>query len=200
MRVLYLTNPKSWNQHVLPDYLRSQGEFVETYHDRLTDDYFQANLFDYLISDRYPFLIKEPILSRYKDRILNLHNSFLPYNRGNNPNFWGILEGPKLGGTLHYIDAGIDTGDIIDQFSIDYTDEETFYDTWVRIQEGLFHTFMENWPLVRKRVNSRICQNHNMATIHYKKDFAHVSDVLADGWKTTIEMARVLYHRKVSSQ
>ena len=47
---------------------------------------------------------------------LNLHPSLLPRYRGANPVFWTYFNGDKQAGvTLHFIDDGIDTGDIVAQ-------------------------------------------------------------------------------------
>lgn len=49
---------------------------------------------------------------------LNLHPSLLPAYRGPNPWFWVYYRGEKLGGvTLHFLDAGEDTGDMVSQRS-----------------------------------------------------------------------------------
>ena len=42
--------------------------------------------------------------------IINLHISFLPFNRGAHPNFWSHFDGTPSGITIHLIDEGIDTG------------------------------------------------------------------------------------------
>lgn len=46
---------------------------------------------------------------------MNLHISYLPWNKGADPNFWSCIDGTPAGVTLHHIDAGVDTGDIIAQ-------------------------------------------------------------------------------------
>ena len=49
---------------------------------------------------------------------INLHPSLLPKYRGRAPLNWAILNGEKmLGLTAHWIDNGVDTGDIILQKS-----------------------------------------------------------------------------------
>jgi methionyl-tRNA formyltransferase len=51
---------------------------------------------------------------------LNLHISLLPLNRGAHPAAWAIREGTKHGVTIHKIDSGLDTGEIVYQEEIDY--------------------------------------------------------------------------------
>ena len=43
---------------------------------------------------------------------INLHLSYLPFNRGKNPNVWSIIESTPCGATIHKIDEKIDTGKI----------------------------------------------------------------------------------------
>lgn len=53
-------------------------------------------------------------------RLFNIHFSLLPEYKGMYTSLLPILQGKKYSGvTLHYIDKGIDTGDIIDQTIID---------------------------------------------------------------------------------
>lgn len=61
-------------------------------------------------------LLTEQFLAIPKLGCINLHPSLLPSYRGPNPYFWMYYNQEKLGGvTLHFIDPGEDTGDIIDQ-------------------------------------------------------------------------------------
>lgn len=61
-------------------------------------------------------LLKSNIFTIPKYGTLNLHPSFLPKYRGPNPWFWTYYNFDKHGGvTLHYIDKGEDTGDIVYQ-------------------------------------------------------------------------------------
>ena len=63
-------------------------------------------------------LIREPLLSQTTELqfgAINLHTGLSPYSRGGNCNLFMLLEDkPQLmGATVHYIDAGIDSGDIV---------------------------------------------------------------------------------------
>lgn len=62
-------------------------------------------------------LIREPLLSAFKGRFLNLHLGLSPYYRGAGTNFWPLVNGEPeyVGGTFMHIDAGVDTGAIIHQ-------------------------------------------------------------------------------------
>jgi len=62
-------------------------------------------------------LIKEPLLSAFQGRFLNVHLGLSPYYRGSGTNYWPLVNGEPeyVGATFMHMDAGIDTGEIIHQ-------------------------------------------------------------------------------------
>jgi len=60
-------------------------------------------------------LLREPLLSEFEGRMINIHLGLSPYYRGAGTNFWPLVnrEPEYVGATIHYIDEGIDTGSII---------------------------------------------------------------------------------------
>jgi len=60
-------------------------------------------------------ILKDGIISNFDGRILNIHLGLSPYYRGAGTNFWPLVnrEPEYVGATIHYLDAGIDTGAII---------------------------------------------------------------------------------------
>ena len=74
---------------------------------------------DFIISFGYRHIINEDILKKKKN-IINLHVSYLPYNKGAHPNFWSFAENTPSGVTIHKIDKGVDTGNIIYQKLLDF--------------------------------------------------------------------------------
>ena len=59
-----------------------------------------------------PKIISKKLISLPEDGFINLHNSFLPFNRGKHPYFWTFIENCPYGVTIHKVDEGIDTGEI----------------------------------------------------------------------------------------
>jgi len=72
----------------------------------------------------FPFLIPAEILTIPKHGFLNIHPSLLPAYRGPHPLFWIFRNGDqeKTGVTLHWMDEGLDTGDILSQRPISLKD------------------------------------------------------------------------------
>ena len=86
------------------------------------------------------------------NKLFNLHFSYLPSYKGMYPSVWPILNFEEYGGvTLHEIDKGIDTGDIIKQSIIKIDKQETVNTLYRKyISEGTylvqqnFQTLIEN--------------------------------------------------------
>ncbi|MEO0369406.1 MAG: formyl transferase, partial [Pseudomonadota bacterium] len=55
------------------------------------------------------------LLSRLPKGVINLHTGLSPYSRGGNCILFELLEGrpEAIGGTIHFLDSGIDSGDIL---------------------------------------------------------------------------------------
>jgi len=60
-------------------------------------------------------ILREPLLSAFAGRLINIHLGLSPYYRGAGTNFWPLVnrEPEYVGATIHYLDAGIDTGPIL---------------------------------------------------------------------------------------
>ena len=69
---------------------------------------------DLIISCRYDYIFDADVIRIPKLGILNIHPGALPFYRGLFSPFHGLKNGEKrLGVTVHWIDEGIDTGNII---------------------------------------------------------------------------------------
>jgi len=72
--------------------------------------------FDVLLSCGYPFVIPKEVFSKAKYAI-NFHPTLLPKNRGKYVHYI-LINNEEFGGiTAHFIDEGLDTGDIIKKIS-----------------------------------------------------------------------------------
>jgi len=60
-------------------------------------------------------ILRQPVFDLAPMGALNMHSSILPDYRGTQAEFWQVLEGrvDTCGVTIHYIDAGVDTGQIV---------------------------------------------------------------------------------------
>ena len=71
-------------------WLRAQGEDVAQTSDALSTDVVSNRGYSFLISYGYRHILRNDILSLFPDKAINLHISYLPWNRGADPNFWSL--------------------------------------------------------------------------------------------------------------
>jgi methionyl-tRNA formyltransferase len=64
----------------------------------------------------FPHILREPLLRVPRAGSVNAHPALLPRHRGADPIFWTFFDDDaEAGPTLHWADAGVDTGDVIAQ-------------------------------------------------------------------------------------
>jgi methionyl-tRNA formyltransferase len=71
-------------------------------------------------------LLKEELIAAFPGRILNIHLGLSPYYRGAGTNFWPLVNGEPeyCGATIHFLDAGVDSGPIIAHVRPDLREED----------------------------------------------------------------------------
>jgi methionyl-tRNA formyltransferase len=78
---------------------------------------------DLICAACFPRLLPPAWLNRPRLGCLNLHPSLLPAYRGPEPLFWQFRNGEaRTGVTLHFMDEGADTGDIVAQAGVPFAD------------------------------------------------------------------------------
>jgi len=101
--------------------------------------------FDFVISYGYGHILKKSIIESSVAPVINLHISYLPWNRGAHPNFWSFFDCTPSGVSIHLIDEGIDTGPIIYQRYVNFPkDQITFSQTYRQLIVELESLFKEN--------------------------------------------------------
>ena len=82
-------------------------------------------------------ILKEPTLRAFRRRIVNIHPSLLPRFPGLEAWKQALVAGESVTGcTVHYVDAGIDTGEILGQREVPILDRDTPASLHARIQEA----------------------------------------------------------------
>ena len=107
-----------YNNHIaveLFDWIGSQGHKITHYSERLDSSWCQNQSFDLTVSYTYRYILTSDVIEALNNNVVNIHTSYLPFNRGADPNIWSILDSTPRGVTLHYIDAQLDHGDVIAQ-------------------------------------------------------------------------------------
>jgi phosphoribosylglycinamide formyltransferase-1 len=80
-------------------------------------------------------LLRAPLLDAFGGRILNIHPSLLPSYPGLNAWAQALEAGARESGcTVHYVDAGMDTGQIVAQAAVPVLSDDTAESLHSRIQ------------------------------------------------------------------
>lgn len=173
------------NKTKIINFLRNKKfNVVELGNKQITKSILKKN-FILIISFGYKRIIKESIIKKLNRPIINLHMSFLPFNKGAHPNFWSFVENTPKGITIHEISNGIDDGDIIFQkkFKLDpYLEKfSTFKKTYNYLFDALEILFMENFEKIINHTYSTKKQG-KFFTFHRKSDLP--KDLI--NWDTVI--------------
>lgn len=90
-------------------------------------------------------IIRENVLNEAGDGIINCHMGILPEYKGMDLPEWALLEGnkDKIGLTLHFMDSGIDTGEILKKVKIEYIKGETILDLRKRFEPIMVQSMVE---------------------------------------------------------
>ncbi len=146
--VLFLTNNE--NTDDLYRWLKEREPLVYKITNRLTEEMVRSLEPSFVVSFNYRHLIPEEVLALLPGKVVNLHISLLPYNRGAAPNFFSFIDDTPKGVTIHLVDRGLDTGDILCQREMFFDEEkETFSDTYNALMGEIKKLFRENWSMIR---------------------------------------------------
>jgi len=99
------------------------------------------------VSVMFGYMLRAPIRSLFPRECINLHPAYLPWNRGAYPNVWSIVERTPAGTTLHYVDDGVDTGDIIAQRRVEVAPHDTGETLYGKLEAASLELFRDTWPL-----------------------------------------------------
>ena len=102
--------------------------FIE--YDKLTDEKLVAEIkalkADIAVVCSFNYKVPKVLLDSVKGGFINVHPSLLPKYRGANPYSSVIINGEaETGVTLHFMDEGFDTGDLISQKKVSISEKET---------------------------------------------------------------------------
>lgn len=153
-------------------FLKKKGfEVVQHKNFNLSQAIIKKN-FELILSFGYKKIIKEKIIHQLNRPIVNLHMSYLPYNRGSHPNFWSFIDDTPKGISIHEVDKGIDTGPVIirKKFLSSNLRNKTLRSTYTMLFKELENLFMKNFnKILRNQYKKK--KYKSKGTFHLKKDF-----------------------------
>lgn len=160
----------------LINFLRSKKIKVNQYKNKKLS-YKIAKRYDYIISFGYRKIISKKIISKIKRPIINLHISYLPYNRGAYSNFWSFINNTPKGVTIHEIDNGIDTGKIIFRKKISFklNNKITFQSTYKVLILEIEKLFKKKYKMIISN-SYKPKKQLTKTRLNLKKDLPNISN------------------------
>lgn len=182
MNVLWLGPYRS----KLIEYVVSYGDRVLVATEPIDVESNHVRSAEFIISYGYRYILRPSVLLLFPRKAINLHISLLPWNRGADPNLWSFLEDTPKGVTIHLIDSGLDTGDILVQKEIHHNNEDTLRTSYERLSHAVEKLFIENWLVIREKKLIPVPQVGE-GTFHRLDDKKRYQSLLNDGWDTPVK-------------
>lgn len=126
MRELGLNISEIWavKGSYLERYLDKEGLNYKVIEDKIQFlEEIKAADFDLFVSNGLPMILPKELLDNDSRKFINIHPSLLPDLRGRDPIPGAILYRRDSGATCHIMNKDIDSGDIISQVEIPYSDD-----------------------------------------------------------------------------
>ena len=112
----------------------------------------------------YGKILPQELLDIPKLGCINVHGSLLPQYRGAAPIQWAVLNGEKMTGiTTTYMDAGMDTGDMILKEEVAIGDDETTGELWDRLSKIGGKLLVKTLKLIEEGKAPREVQGENFS-------------------------------------
>lgn len=146
--VLFLTNNDNTND--LYEWLIAQGEKVYRITNKISLKMIEQLEPVFIISFNYRHLVPGEVLKAMPGKVINLHTSYLPYNRGSSPNFFSFYEDTTKGVTIHLMSEGLDTGDILCRKELEFDEsKESFASSYEKLLVEMKELFKANWEDIK---------------------------------------------------
>lgn len=104
---------------------------------------------DFSLSVHFPEIVKAPALHLPHRGWLNLHPSYLPYNRGWHTPSWAILDQSPAGVSLHRMVDEVDAGAVLLQREIPVEPWDTANSLYQRLLDAEYALVEESWDDLR---------------------------------------------------
>lgn len=182
--VLFLTNND--NSERVYRYLCSVEKSVYKFSNKLNLDIIKELQPSYVVSFNYRHIVPGEVIDYMQGKIINLHCSYLPFNRGSSPNFFSFYEDTPKGVTIHAMSAGLDTGAVYCRKELVLDEaEETFASSYDKLMDAMADLFEANWESIRDNKITPVLQK-GAGTYHTMKQLNEIRDKVPFDWNENI--------------
>jgi methionyl-tRNA formyltransferase len=192
MNILLLTNENLNNNFNISKQMENNSDC------KITVIYKKINLdlvkeYDFIISFGYRYIIKKDVINHFQKKIINCHISYLPYNRGSDPNLWSLLTDTPSGITIHLLTEKLDQGDIIYQEEINLSEDDTLASSYNILINNMIELILKHF---NNLINCNFTvkpQDHSKHTYYELKDRPDFNIICPNSWDTKRKEVKELY-------
>lgn len=135
---------------------------------------------DLIVSAGFRYLVPPEVLEIPRLGAVNLHLSYLPHNRGMNPNVWSLLTNTPAGVSIHYMTEEFDNGEIIDRQKVPTHPDDTGKDLYDRLVDTQVNQFKRVWEDIKSGSPDTIPQSDEEGSYHSKDEFVDLWEIDLD--------------------
>ncbi|GAF69064.1 unnamed protein product, partial [marine sediment metagenome] len=145
---------------------------------------FQREPVDLIVVAYYDQILQKPVIEAPHLGCINLHLALPEDYRGCYPTTHALINNePRHGACIHWIDEGVDTGDIIAQETINVRPEDTGRTLYDRISDAGIRLFWDTFPAILDGTANRTPQVTTENTKSHRREFPSHEIELDDATK-----------------
>jgi len=128
----------------------------------------------------FGYILNRQVIDLFPKGIINIHPAYLPYNRGSASNVFSLIDNTPAGATIHYIDEGIDTGDIIVQGIVEPESIDTGKSLFIKQEEKCIELFQNILPTISKNQGFTFITPTGKGTFHRHSELMKLDEIHLD--------------------
>jgi len=158
------------------------------------DEIYANGPYDLVVCSGYHLRIPPTICDEFSGRIINIHAGCLPWARGIGPTLFSTMLDYPLGTSIHLIDSGLDTGDLLLEDRMDVRPNDTLRTLYARLLEDVNQLFVKFLDLLVSNRATRAPQRQvgPRAYSRNRTEFETVLEVCPNGYDTELEYIKRL--------
>lgn len=164
-----VVDPKAWNASLLRVAMEKRLPFLQpkTVKSRgFLDELQRSEKPDFIISVQFDKILGPALLNYPKVGCVNIQYAVLLNNRGCFPIPWALIDKEPVGVTIHWLDEGIDTADIIATKEVDVQPTDTAVILYNKVTTEALKLFKKYLPLIMENQAPKISQPRNGKSYH----------------------------------
>ncbi len=153
-------------------------EVIAVFEDEDAFSFIKERRPELVVSSGFEHIVPKEVIEIPRKGIVNLHPSYLPYNRGAHPYIWPLIDDTPAGVSVHFMDEGLDTGPLVARKEVRVKPDDDAESLRDRLMVEQFELFKDSWnDIVEGNAEE---QRPDLGTVHRKNDLDRVSHLDLD--------------------